>query len=258
MGPSLAPAAILPVLTLPPISLAELQLEAAFLTRRDRKYVVAEDRLPELIEGLEAGTRALEIDGQRSFGYATRYFDDAHTAYLRALRKRSNRFKVRTRLYEERGECLLEVKVLDARGWTVKSRLGHDPAALDALSPLDRAWLQSFEAVRSVAARLETSVATRYHRSTLVFPGGSGRMTIDQELTFVGVNGMTRRLDGFCVIEIKGHGRPLPFDRLLWLRGHRPVPASKFALGVCLTDPEVPDNRWHRLRTMLEPSLLTA
>jgi hypothetical protein len=66
-----------------------------------------------------------------------------------------------------------------------------------------------------------------------------------------------RTLDGYCVIETKGNGHPLPFDRLLWSRRYRPVPASKFALGVCLTDPGVPDNRWHRLRAMLEPSMVS-
>ena len=50
------------------------------------------------------------------------------------------------------GECQLEVKLLDGRGRTVKSRFPHEIGNLDMLSPLDRAWLQSFDAVRPVAA----------------------------------------------------------------------------------------------------------
>lgn len=250
------PVALAAVLTLPPMGLPELEAEAAFLTRKDRKYIVATDHLAELLFTVESGTRALQISGRRSFGYSTRYFDDAHTAYFRALRKRPDRFKVRTRLYDDTGECQLEVKLLDGRGRTVKSRFPHEIGNLEILSPLDRAWLRSFDAVRPVATYLEPSVATHYRRSTLVFPKGSGRVTIDQGLTFIGRDGEWRRLEGHCVVETKGSGHPLPFDRVLWAAGFRPVAASKFALGVCLAHPDLPDNRWHRLRGRLEPWLL--
>ena len=238
------------------ISLAQLQEEAAFLTRIDRKYIVPGIDLAELLDSAEPGTRALEIDGRRSFGYSTRYFDAGHVSYYRALRKRRDRFKVRTRLYDGTEDCLLEVKLADGRGRTVKHRFQHDADHFETLSSLDRAWLQSFQAVRSAAVSLDRSVATHYWRSTLVFPGGSGRMTIDQELTFIGLDGNWLRVDGLCIIEIKSPGRALPFDRLLWARGFRPTPASKFALGVCLIDPELPDNRWHRLRSVLAGSLV--
>ncbi|MCO5220290.1 MAG: hypothetical protein M9947_01755 [Thermomicrobiales bacterium] len=44
---------------------------------------MATDELADLLQSVESGTRALEIDGRRIFGYTTRYFDDAHTAYYR-------------------------------------------------------------------------------------------------------------------------------------------------------------------------------
>jgi len=244
--------------SLAPIALRELQQEAAFLTRRDRKYIVPTEALGELLGTVEAGSRALEISEKRIFSYSTRYFDDAHVAYYRVLRQRADRFKVRTRRYDDSGECLLEVKLLDGRGRTVKSRFPHEDGNLETLSSLDRAWLQSFTPVRSVARHLAPSVATHYRRSTLVFPNGSGRMTIDQGLTFIGGDEAWCRLDGLCVVETKGAGHPQPFDRRLWKAGYRPVPASKFALGVCLTNPELPDNRWHRLRGRLERSISRA
>lgn len=252
---SFEPMAFAPIEELPALSLPQLQDAASFLTRRDRKYIVPADTVASLLDGLEAGTRVLEIDGRRTFRYSTRYFDDRHAAYFRALRKRPDRFKVRTRRYEESGECQLEVKLLDVRGRTVKSRFPHESGEMETLSTLDRAWLRSFEPVRAVASQLEPSVATSYHRSTLVFPDGSGRMTIDQGLTFVGEDGLWQRLESHCVIETKGPGHPLPFDRLLWSAGFRPAPASKFALGVCLTNPDLPHNRWRRLRARLAPAL---
>lgn len=242
---------------LPSLTLAQLQDEAEFLTRIDRKYIVPEGVFADLLSQVEPGTRALEIGGLRTFGYSTRYFDEGHTAYFRALRKRSDRFKVRTRLYDDSGDCMLEVKLTDGRGRTVKVRFPHDDDRFETLSALDRAWLQSFEAVRPVAARIDTSVATHYRRSTIVFPEGTGRMTIDQSLTFISPQGDWRRLDGYCVVEVKGVGRALPFDRLLWANGFRPVPASKFALGVSLMNPELPCNRWHRLHQQLDRVMST-
>jgi len=244
-----------PLLEFPVISLSQLQTEAAFLTRFDRKYIVPEEMLSDLLRKTEAGTRVLEIDDRRTFGYSTRYFDYQHLAYFRALRKRADRFKVRTRLYDERGECWLEVKLVDSRGRTVKTRFPHDAEQFDTLLPVDRARLQAFEAVRPVAFGLEPSIATHYRRSTLVFPGGSGRMTLDQGLTFIPLNGCWRQIEQQCIVEVKGDGHALPFDRLLWAAGCRPVPASKFALGVSLVNPELPDNRWHRLRRRLVPSI---
>lgn len=244
------------VLKLPALSLEQLQTEAAFLTRVDRKYIVPDEALEELLVSIEGGTRVLQIGGRRSFGYSTRYFDDEHTAYFRALRHRANRFKVRTRLYDESGECVLEVKAPDGRGRTAKFRIAHDPERLESLMPLDRAWLLSFAAVRSSAGRLDRSVGTHYFRSALVFPAGVGRLSIDRELTFIAPHGSRLRLEGYCVVETKGTRQPLSFDRLLWRAGFRPVPVSKFALGVCLAFPDLPDNRWRRLRATLAPSIL--
>lgn len=245
-----------PILALPPISLAQVQDEAAFLTRIDRKYLVPVSVFPELLSELETGTRALEINGRRTFGYSTRYFDHEHEAYLRALRKRANRFKVRTRLYDDSGECHVEVKLLDGRGRTVKLRQAHDAHQLDDLSNDERRWLWSIEAIQALAPHLQPSVATHYRRSTVVFPGGTGRMTIDQQLIFLDRSGQWQRLEAMSLIEVKGPGRALPFDRFLWRNGFRPVPASKFALGVSLLEPELPAMRWHRLRRQMAPNLV--
>lgn len=248
--------ALTPISQLPSLSLAQLQEEAEFLTRIDRKYIVPEHAFADLLGQVEPGTRALEIGGRRTFGYSTRYFDADHTAYFRALRKRADRFKVRTRLYDESGDCMLEVKLMDGRGRTVKLRFPHEGDRFETLSTLDRAWLQSFDAVRPVAGSIDLSVATHYRRSTVVFPSGSGRMTIDQSLTFIDPSGDWRRLDGHCVVEVKGVGRPLPFDRLLWSHGYRPLGASKFSLGVSLLNPALPCNRWHRLRQTLDRTIV--
>jgi hypothetical protein len=234
------------------ISLIDLQAEASFLTRRDRKYLVPVEAAASLFAGIEPGSRVLQIDGTREFSYTTRYFDDDHAAYFRTLRRRPNRFKVRTRLYNDTGICQLEVKVRDGRGMTVKERLNHDQSAFGALGIDDLAWLRAFPQIGEHADHLEPCLSTFYRRTTIVFPAGAGRMTIDRDLSFAGLDGHQLSLPGWLTIETKSAGAPLPMDRYLWAHGFRPVKASKFAFGVSLLHPELPANRWHRLLNQLE------
>ena len=237
---------------LPPISLAELQAEAAFLTRRDRKYLVPVEAAGAVLAAIDPAVRVLEIDGRRSFGYLTPYFDDsAYSAYLRAARRRPNRFKVRTRLYTDSGICRLEVKVRDARGRTVKHRIAHEASSLAHLSDAERRWLGSFPQVAPYANQIRHCLSTRYQRTTLVLPDGAGRVTIDRDLVFALPDGKAHAVPRFVVIETKSAGGPTCLDRLLWRSGHRPVGMSKFACGLSLLVPDLPANRWHRLRHRL-------
>lgn len=232
-----------------PISLTELQSEAAFLTRRDRKYLVPMVEAQSLLAEIDTSVRVLEIDGRRSFEYLTPYFDDnEHSSYMSAARRRPNRFKVRTRLYADSGICLLEVKVRDARGRTVKHRIEHDAASLQLMADHEREWLQRFPQVAPYAHRITHCMTTRYHRVTLVLPDGAGRVTLDRDLVFALPNGESRALPDHLIIETKGPGGPTTVDRLLWRHGYRPVSVSKFTAGLSLLMPSLPANHWHRIR----------
>ena len=54
---------------LPSVSLAKIGNTAGLQTRRDRKYVVSPTLVDRLISELWPEVLALEIDGQRDFGY---------------------------------------------------------------------------------------------------------------------------------------------------------------------------------------------
>jgi hypothetical protein len=187
-----------PLAQLSAISLEDLQAEAAFLTRRDRKYLVPNQAAESLLAGIDPETRVLEIDGQRCFGYLSPYFDDdAYSAYLSAARRRPQRFKVRTRLYTDSGLCLLEVKVRDARGHTVKHRIEHEADSPECIERAEREWLKDFPQVARYANGLRHCLTTRYRRTTLVLPNGSGRVTIDRDLVFALPHGEMRSLPGY-------------------------------------------------------------
>ena len=52
------------------IALADLVAEADLQTRVDRKYLLPSRDLPRLMGAMPGGTRVLQIDGRRTFGYA--------------------------------------------------------------------------------------------------------------------------------------------------------------------------------------------
>ena len=113
--------------SLDPIGLDELLERAALQQRIDRKYLLPSAELDPLLQKLAPEARILQIDDRRAFDYESVYFDTPEfTSYHLAARRRSRRFKIRTRTYVDSAECWLEVKTRDQRGNTVKYRREHD------------------------------------------------------------------------------------------------------------------------------------
>lgn len=251
--PSLAPA----VDALPSVGLDELTSHAALQTRVDRKYVLTLPAASALLEGLADQARVLEIDGRRTFGYESVYFDtDDLACYLLAARRRPGRFKVRSRTYTDSDQCWLEVKTRNRRGVTVKHRLAQDP--------LDRATLtgEGYAFITQVLDRagfaqpdggpLHPTLVTEYARTTLYVPSDDSRVTIDTTLTCVlppggpqTTGGRTAALDASAVVETKTAGRPSMADRLLWRHGHRPLRLSKYGTGLAALRPDLPATPWN-------------
>lgn len=249
------------------ISLEEVVARADLQTRRDRKYLVpVADALP-VLDGAEG--RVLEIDGRRSFGYESVYFDTPRWAsYLGAARRRPSRFKVRTRTYLDSGDCVLEVKVRDRRGNTVKHRLPYDVSTRDRLTAEGTRFVAGFEEAAAHVDDLRSVLTVTYQRSTFVLAGDLDRITVDRGVTWIahhpGVDDAAdgppearAQLGGLLLIEAKTPGRPCALDRALWRAGHRPVSISKFGTGLALLDGTLPANRWHRvLERRLVPHLV--
>lgn len=236
------------------ITLEEVIAVADLQTRRDRKYLLAAETAWELLEGIDA--RVLDIDGLRSFGYESVYFDTtAMDSYLRAARRRPRRFKVRTRTYSDTNQCLIEVKVRDHRGNTVKHRLPYDPDDRHRLNGQGVAFVRGVDAAAPFAAELSAVLEVHYRRSTLVLTSTMDRVTVDRHVTWC--NGAPgAELRGLAVIETKSAGPPTALDRRLWRAGHRPRRISKFCTGLAALDPSLPSNNWHRiLERHIRPNL---
>jgi hypothetical protein len=240
--------------TLSPVGLDELDDAAALQTRRDRKYVLGPDELIGLLSALPSA-RVLEIDGARSFAYDSTYFDTPELdAYRLAATRRRRRFKVRTRTYVDSGSCFVEVKTRAGRGTTVKVRQPHDDA--DHLGGA-RTFVSSrlADAGAPPVPVLTPTLRSRYHRTTLLLD--DARVTIDTGLLWEllasdGVGPEEPRCAAIgdrVVVETKtaaGSG-PSSVDRLLWRAGHRPDRISKYATGLAVLVPGLPDTPWRRL-----------
>lgn len=232
------------VRALPSISLSELDSASALMSRIDRKYFVPADVLAELLPRVGGGPRALQIDGLRTFRYDTVYFDSpGFDLYRQHVQRRRHRFKVRTRLYRDSGDCRLEVKSKGLRELTVKQRIPHDPDLRLVLDSSDHRFINSI--TRTSAASLHPVLETRYCRTTL--SDGDHRITLDQKLEWIGAG---QRIEGPAdvLVETKSPGGAGDLDRMLLSRAIRPHAVSKYCLAASLIYPRLRGNDWSRIR----------
>ena len=233
---------------LTPIDLPSLEAVARLTTRFDRKYVVDPTTVDEMIDALAGRCEVLEIDGLRTFRYSSLYFDTPDLcSYRGAAHGRRQRWKVRSRVYEEQGTCTLEVKTKTVRGQTVKERLPYDVADRRVLTTAGRAFVEERLPVEGLTSELAPVVQTAYRRSTLVDRLDGSRTTIDRALTCSDPIGTCPLGFGDVVVETKSTGAATAVDKWLWRDGNRPIRISKFCVGMALHDPTLPANRWARV-----------
>ena len=221
-----------------PISLADTDAVAALQARVDSKYVVDQSTLALLLDGVLGTHHVLEIEGLRAFGYRSWYFDTADLDTYRAhVQGRRRRYKVRTRLYEDTGDCLLEVKLKGRRGETIKTRMparcGHGELDSGCVTFVRDVLARSYG--WDEIAALRRSIESAYRRVTLVDSRDGARVTIDTDLAYRR-DGDDRPFgalaDGKAIVECKSvSGRSVAED-VLRACGARPVDCSKYCVGV--------------------------
>ena len=233
--------------TFAPISLDGANDIAELQTRTDRKYVLDESTLWELLDALAPTVRVLEIDGRHGCAYSSTYFDTEDlTLYRAAVQGRRRRFKVRSRTYGDTGPCFLEVKAKGGRGYNVKSRVKCARGDRDEITADGLDFVTSLTGDADLASALRPVLVTDYTRSTLIDPADCTRLTFDRQLRCTDRRGESAVLDG-VVVETKSAGAPSAADRWLWRHQVRPTKVSKFSTGLAVLRPDLPANKWHRV-----------
>jgi hypothetical protein len=229
------------------VTLDEVLARAALQVRQDRKYLVPARELRRVAAMLGRELEVLEIDGLRSFAYASRYFDTpGRLTYRDHLDGRADRFKVRTRSYLDSAETMFEVKLATPDGGTVKRRAGHPFGARDRMTAAAGRHLAAAlrEAGRAVPAALAPASLITYRRSTFVLRDGSARITCDRDMTVREGGRRATGLAGHILVEVKSAEPAGPVDRALEALGMAPASVSKYCVGVALMDPAMPCDPW--------------
>jgi hypothetical protein len=221
-----------------PVSLEELDERAALLRRVDNKYAVQRDRFEQLLARLRDDHQVLEIGGRRLFAYCSTYFDTPELrCFVDHVEDRQPRFKARTRLYEDTGHCVFEVKLKRDDGETDKRQVDYDVDDAERFTDDARECL--VDALGDIGLDAPNEMAptllTRFSRITLVARSGSERLTCDVAVRLSNPDGEAAEMrDGMILVETKSERGESPADRTLADLGLEPISLSKYRVGMSL------------------------
>lgn len=211
------------------------------MNRTDTKYVCPVSKLLELLELAKDEYRVQTISGKVLMPYYTRYYDTPDIEmYRNHLHGKAVRQKVRLRRYVNSGQEFLEIKQKNNKGRTSKKRI-----SADCLSEEDRNdFLMRVAGYDS--AMLIPQIENNFTRLTLVNKRLTERVTVDFGLNFHNLLSDGRHLlDGVAIIELKRDSRA-ESDLHPMLRDLRIKPSgfSKYCIGMAMTNPDLPANRF--------------
>lgn len=233
------------------VSLEEMKA-VKLMNRTDTKYVTTEGELRRLLQLAVNDYRAQQIEGEILMPYYTRYYDTPdNEMYMRHLHGRSTRKKVRVRRYVGSGLEFLEVKRKNNHGRTDKKRIKtsiKDGTPLGNYPEIPQ-FLHKVSGYDS--SKLRPRIENSFKRLTLVNNDMTERLTIDMDIEFHNLDtDMRCQLPGLVIIELKRDGRTFsPIADIIKKLRIKPSGFSKYCMGMALTNPELPRNRFKsRLR----------
>lgn len=218
-----------------PHSLSSLQ-NASLMRRVDTKFLVPVSLVPNLLEELRQDYTILELNGKRSFNYATTYYDNKqYSHYLDHHNGRSNRFKVRRRTYTDSDISFLEVKFKDNKNCTTKTRIVSE-SNTDSLNDKCISFLNELQV--SDPSALQAVQTGTYQRVALANERKGERLTIDFNLAFQDkTNASNFSLGPWVVVEVKQHKLNRNSAFFSWAKNNavRKTSFSKYCMGVYFT-----------------------
>lgn len=220
------------------VSLEALEERAALLQRIDNKYAVTTNEFGRLTERLRGGYQVLEIDGRRAFAYSTTYFDTSDLrCFVDHIEDRVPRFKARSRLYEDTGQCVFEVKLKRSADETDKRQIEYPEKDRRRLTEHALECLQSALADQGLESPedLDATLTTAFDRVTLAARDGSERLTCDFGVRLRGRDGDSVRMHrDLVLVETKSEDGQSPSDRELARMSVSTISLSKYRVGMSL------------------------
>jgi hypothetical protein len=239
-----------------PITLAEMD-SVALQDRVDMKYVMTTRQLYAALAALGRRYRVLEIEQTRVHPYRTLYFDTPKfDLYMHHHAGRCNRYKVRSRTYEQTRASFFEVKHKTNKDRTQKQRMSTPQMVMSVCAEAQ----QFVDAHLPPHTReLQPTLHNTFSRITLVSRHCAERLTLDLNIRFGldqcdliaaaalgGQAGASIALSGLAIAEVKqgGRGRTSDFARYMRGVGVREMSFSKYCVGVSMLYTHVKRNRF--------------
>lgn len=225
-----------------PITLPELEADH-LMSRFDEKYVFHVSKLNSFLTALKNDYKVLSVNDEKIPLYENIYFDTPDLkSYHDHHNERVNRYKIRIRRYNSSGDCFLEVKRKDNRGFTTKERL-HVNELTRELNAQHIQFLNG--AAKNFPLPLQPSLSNRFFRITLVNEVNREKVTIDTMIQFK--NKIHEKdLEEIAIAEVKQerHYYDSAFKKLMQHERIFPVNFSKYCIGTLYTHPFVRHNRF--------------
>lgn len=222
------------------VSLNTLNERSRLPDREDIKYVFPVGQLQQVLHDCVESYDLLHIDKNAIFKYRTWYYDTADLQFYHQHHAgKSNRCKIRKRLYVNSGLSYIEVKHKTNKGRTVKYRQELDtPEA-------ERLFIQQYGGYDS--ARLQETIEINYNRITLLHKTKPEKVTLDINLSY---RLHEREIDynNMVVAEIKtAHGASLSFRNTMKQNGIRQGSLSKYCLGLISLNRQIKYNNFKQV-----------
>lgn len=221
------------------VSLATLNTKANMLTRLDNKYIVRGAISALGIKKLRDSFDVLTIKDRTSFRYHTIYFDSEKICFEEYTQGKRQRFKARTRVYQDSDNlAFFEVK-LSGKDQTDKFRIRcdsdeHGTLTTEFLMFLKEKYRNQYK--KEFFYELTPSVSTSYKRITLVAKNGGERLTIDYDIVFTVDKKEIVLPKNFAIFETKSNNGNGIADKILRQEHIKTVDAcSKFGLAMVLS-----------------------
>lgn len=215
--------------TFEPITLEQMD-EVKLLNRMDTKFILNQERLPEMLNDLQDDYYILDIDGVRIYPYHTTYFDtEDFVTYRNHHNGKLNRHKVRLRTYMLSGQHFFEVKFKNNKKRTIKSRV---TVASDTPVIAGKAEDLLLRKTPFKATDLQPRLSVGFSRTTLVSKKLNERITIDTGLVYKNEH-LQKEYKGLLIVEVKqGRSEKSPLISRLHSMYINPARLSKYCLGV--------------------------
>ena len=219
------------------------QKKGALLRRREKKFLVPRKILPEIFEFLRANFLCIAEKNREIFFYKTIYFDTKNFYFFFAHKNgRKNRAKLRIREYENR-RIFLELKEKTNKNFKKKTRqiFGGNFAAEKNFfeKKLEKFNLQN--------ENFEQKLTIFYRRINFVSRDFAVRASVDFEISA----DEKKILENFAILEIKfaeKNSLEKIFEQFLRRKFKiRPTGFSKYCVGICAKNPELPRNSWKKI-----------